>query len=155
MSNTKTKVAAAFLAIMFVVGCGILQPSGDISVDKQAEIIRTTTQTAVYMGLSEMYEDVEDRVEVAQEIKEVLDRDIIPLLINPDATLNYITFKLITSKLENPQYQVLLQHGLAILNTYMETPQVGDVLTQDQVTLLTALITGASQGLDLVIQGAE
>jgi hypothetical protein len=97
-----------------------------------------------------MYDDEMEQVEAAKKLKLEIDKNVLGILLSPDSTVDEATQKLLFAKIPL-KYAIYLQNAINLFKLYYETPQVGEVLSEENWRLLVALFDGVSDGCDLVI----
>lgn len=142
-----------FAIIPFLlVGCSFIKPRGDLSLDDQKRLIHDTAQTAISIGINEIYKDDDaKKVERASELKQSVDENILNgILLTSDTTVDQVTIQLLMKKIP-PQYALYLQSALTLFQVYFETPEVGEILSDRNRQLFVSLFQGVSDGCQLVI----
>lgn len=142
-----TLVATSIIA----PGCGLVKPRENLTIEQKENLVHTAGQTAISLALMEIYKKPEDQIKMATELKAEIDKNVLNgILLDPNGTVDETTEKLVFAKIP-PKYAIYIQSAMALFHAYYETPKLGEVLTQDNWLLLTALFKGISDGCQLVI----
>jgi hypothetical protein len=141
------------VAIFCIAGCGFIQPrNGELTIDDKANMLRAAAQSAISIAIVNIYDDQPNRqIAKARALKKEIDDNILNgILLDPSGTVDETTEKLLLAKIP-PQYGVYLQNVIILFRMYYETPEVGDILDEDNWKMLTALFQGLSNGCQIVI----
>jgi len=131
--------------------CGLVKPRENLTIENKERLIHTASQTAISLALMEIYKKPEDQVKMATELKTEIDKNVLNgILLNPNGTVDEVTEKLVFAKIP-PKYALYVQSALALFHAYYETPKTGDLLSQDNWRMLTALFKGLSDGCQAII----
>jgi hypothetical protein len=129
----------------------LLEPKGNVTLEDRAQFVRSVASAGILTALNQIYkDDPAKKLEKAQDLKSTLDTTVIPLLQDRTVSVDATTEKLLLAKIPL-EYQPYLQMAMAYLRQYYNTPQVGEMLTDDQWMLFISLFYGINDGLDLVI----
>ncbi|MCK5610065.1 hypothetical protein KAR91_49790 [Candidatus Pacearchaeota archaeon] len=128
-------------------GCGMLGtiPKIEMTIDQQITIIKSTARTAVYAALTETTDNDVELAEKANKLKAPIEADVLPLLYDGTVTFDTVTIQLLERKIDR-RYMFYLSPAMIILQLYYEVPDVGEIMTPDDVALWVAFFEGIVQG---------
>lgn len=132
-----------------ITGCSALGivPKTDMTIEQQITVIGSTARTATFVALTETSDNDTELSEKATELKASIETDILPLLYDGSVTFNEVTIGLLEQKIDR-RYMVYLSQAFVLLELYYEVPDVGDIMTSDDISLWVAFLEGILQGAD-------
>lgn len=142
----------ALLAALFLfTGCGFFERVENLPIDRKEQLLHDAAQGATSLALLEIYgEDEEKLAKNAQELKAYVDALLDGVLGDPAINVDEAVESLASSKLP-ARYQIYLQNALSLFRTFYKTPEIGEVLNNDNWRLLVALLQGISDGCQFAI----
>ena len=144
------KLVILFTILATLTGCSLLgiEPKTELTHEQQVNLINSSARTATFVALVETYgDDPSKLLEKATELQSPIKEDVLPLLLDADSTFDEVTIDFLKSKID-PRYAVYLDQAIAILNIYYTVPDVGEVMSAENLELWVSLFQGISQGVD-------
>jgi hypothetical protein len=125
--------------------------SEDLTPEQQQTVLHDTAQAAVSLAIVSIYDDEAVQLKKAKNLKLEIDKNILNgILLTHTGTIDRATEKLLFAKIP-PEYRLYLQNSMLLLNMYYTTPDLGELLHEEDWKLLVALFKGVSDGCQLII----
>ena len=138
------------LSILFA-GCGLLEFKDNMTTEDKARFVRSASTAATLIAFNEIYkDDAQRKRDKAYELKNSLESTVIPLLQDRTVSVDSTTEKLLMTKIPM-EYQAYFNVAMMTLRMYYETPDVGELLDDDQWQIFISFFYGITDGLDLII----
>lgn len=142
-----TKIS--LILCMLLSGCGLLNFSNDMTIEQKESVLHDAAQGAMSITLSRVYEDKDERLKQAEDIKKWINETVLDgFSQNPLAAV----------KLANglfgqmpPEYNAYMQTVINLLGVYIETPNVGELVDENNYRMVVAMFKGISDGCQSVI----
>lgn len=138
-----TKLIFILLTVNFLTSCSFLD-SVDHNVPMNSAIIYGVAKSTTILAFESIYEDLEERMEAAGELLVTIDTYILPILSNPQATINAEAEQMLFDQIPE-EYWFYLEVALESLNHYYVSPIENQVMSNEYVQYLRSFFSGLRQ----------
>jgi len=137
----KVAITLLCLGTLIVSGCAVFQES-EISQEEKVQIVFDTARAGTFAAMQRLG-GAEER---AEELIELIDETILPLLAS-DQSIGKDTSDLILSLLSS-DYEIYLSPAFTTFHAYYETPDLNEILSDDNIELIRSLFNGIRSGAE-------
>jgi len=137
----KVAITLLCLGTLIVSGCAVFQES-EISQEEKVQIVFDTARAGTFAAMQRLG-GAEER---AEELIELIDETILPLLAS-DQSIGKDTSDLILSLLPS-DYEIYLSPAFTTFHAYYETPDLNEILSDDNIELIRSLFNGIRSGAE-------
>ena len=141
------------IMVLYFVGC-----QADLNLEdasRNARTINRASDSAMLVALLtiEKKKGKVEAVKIAKKVKEELEKNVIPLLTDPNVRVTKISEMFIMAKLEflDKNYRNLLSNSFAVLDDYYKSPTLDDALKEEGVSYLRSFFNGAKSGCQVYL----
>lgn len=141
-----TKIS--LILCMLLSGCGLLNFGNDMTIEQKESVLHDAAQGAMSITLSRVYEDKDERLKQAEDIKKWIDEMLDGFSQNP-----LVAVELAKGLFDQmpPEYNAYMQTVINLLGVYIETPNMGELVGENNYRMVVAMFKGISDGCQSVI----
>lgn len=133
--------------VLLSSGCAMFQNFG---VEQKTVFIKSAARTGIYLGLTQLVEDVQRRQDVALALKQDVVQNVLALLNKDGVQVSSANLDLLLTKIPL-ELRPFVCDALVILHSYLKEADVTDSMDENGVKLLKAFFQGVIEGCDLII----
>lgn len=138
----------SLILCMLLSGCGLLNIGKDMTIEQKESVLHDAAQGAISITLSRVYEDKDERLKQAEDIKKWIDEMLDGFSQNP-----LVVVELAKGMFDQmpPEYNAYMRTVINLLGMYIETPNMGELVGENNYRMVVAMFKGISDGCQSVI----
>jgi len=141
--------SSLILCAFLLSGCGLLSVVKNMTIEQKEAVLHDASQGAIAITLTKVYDNKAERIHQAQDIKMWVDEVVLKALSN-DPTAAVAIADGLFDKMP-PEYSIYMNTVVNLLQVYVETPDVGEIIGEENYRMVVAVLQGISDGCQSVI----
>lgn len=145
MRSTNSLILCVFL----LSSCGLLDLGKNMTIEQKEAVLHDAAEGAIVITLTKVYNDDVKRLQQAKSIKKLIDENVMRVLSQNPTKAVEIAGNLFDEM--PPEYSVYMNTAINLLQIYVETPDVGELMGEDNYRMVVAVLKGISDGCQSII----